>query len=161
MKVSLEFDLRTVIRWILGLLLVWAAVSKIANVQEFFTDLAAYKLPLPYVLLQGIATTLPWLELMCGLMLLSNVRVEAALLWATILFAVFVVSTGQAWARGLQISCGCFDLSMIGITPESSVAQMLKAPWFACLRAIVLLAAALYLLRGIAPRQAPARVATA
>jgi putative oxidoreductase len=146
-KVAFEFDLKIAIRWMLGLLMIWASISKIANVQEFFNDLAGYKLPLPYFVLQLTATSLPWLELICGVMLLLNLRVQAALLWATILFAIFIVSTGQAWARGLQISCGCFDLSMIGITPESAFAQMMKSAWFACLRAIVLFIASLFLLR--------------
>jgi len=35
--------------------------------------------------------------------------------WAFALFAVFTVATGIAWARGLHISCGCFDLGIFGI----------------------------------------------
>jgi putative oxidoreductase len=147
MKVTLDINARSVLRWIIGLLLVWAAISKLANLQEFYGDLAAYKLPLPAVFQRLIAISLPWLELFCGLMLLARFRSRAALLWAVFLFGAFVIATGQAWARGLQISCGCFDLGLIGVTAESELGQAMKTAWFAFFRALLLLAAAMFLFR--------------
>jgi uncharacterized membrane protein YphA (DoxX/SURF4 family) len=102
------------LRWLFGVLLLWAAFSKLANLQAFYGSLLAYQLPLPDLLLRVGAVVLPWLELFCGLHLLVGIWVQAALGWALVLFAIFLVVTEQAWARGLDISCGCFNLQWFG-----------------------------------------------
>lgn len=144
------FDFRTAVRWILGILLVWAALSKIANLNEFHADLAAYKLPLPDALLRLTAIVLPWLELMCGMLLLVGGLRRAALVWAIVLFAIFVLATGQAWARGLEISCGCFKLDFLS---ENAV-RVFESVGFAFSRALLLLAGAIYVWRGRVPVEA-------
>lgn len=147
MKVAFELSGRDLVRWLLGALLVWAAISKLANVQEFYGDILAYDLPLPSFVLKGAAIVLPWLELLCGLMLLARFRIDAALVCATALFIVFVFATGQAWARGLNISCGCFDLGMLGIDKDGGLAKTVQSTWFAFLRALLLTAGAVFLWR--------------
>jgi putative oxidoreductase len=149
MKVTLELDFKIVLRWLLGLLLVWAAISKLGNLQDFYASLLAYKLPLPDVVLRGTAITLPWLELLCGSMLLAKIRLETALGWAIVLFTIFTVATGVAWLRGLDISCGCFNLHSLGLDAGENgrLAKMLESVWFAFFRAVLLLAASVYLWR--------------
>jgi uncharacterized membrane protein YphA (DoxX/SURF4 family) len=110
MKLTSQIDARTALRWMLGAVLVWASLSKIGNLIEFHSDLMAYKLPIPSALLRFAAIVLPWLELLCGILMIAGTARRAAVLWAVVLFAVFVLVTGQAWARGLDISCGCFKL---------------------------------------------------
>lgn len=146
MKISFELQLPTILRWLVGLLFVWAALGKLANLQEFYASLLAYQLPLPSFILQLAAVTLPWLELLCGLMLLGRLWFNAAVLWVAAMSVVFIIATGQAWVRGLQISCGCLDLSLIGITKSSQAGQVLSSVGFAFLRAALLLVAAAYLL---------------
>jgi len=157
MKVTLEFDFKTWLRRALGLLLVWAAVSKLGNLQDFYASLLAYKLPLPDMAARAAAVTLPWLELLCGLMLLARFRLETALSWAIVLFAIFTMATGAAWLRGLDISCGCFNLHTLGLDPgeNNRLAKMLESVWFAFFRAVLLLAASVYLWRGAATPEAP------
>jgi putative oxidoreductase len=150
MKITCEFDLRTALRWLLAALLVWAALSKIANPQEFHGDLAAYQLPLPDALVRLAAMVLPWLELLCGISLVAGTARRAALLWTIILFGVFVLATGQAWARGLEISCGCFKLDFLG----AGAAKLFESVKFAFFRALLLLAAAIYVWREAPPRRA-------
>ena len=147
MNTTRESRWRTALRWLVGLLLVWAALSKLANLHEFHASVLAYQLPLPDFALVFAVITLPWLELLCGLMLMGRVRIEAALLWAIILFAFFAVATGQAWARGLEISCGCFDLRVLGIDPDadSRIIRFIESAAFACVRAVLLLATAFVL----------------
>ncbi len=149
MKITFELDTRLMIRWLLGVVLLWAAVSKLANLQDFHASLLAYKLPLPSVALRGVAIFLPWLELLCGLMLLAGVRSDAALPWAMILFGVFTAATGQAWARGLDISCGCFNLQLVGLEANGidGLAKFLESVGFAFFRALLLLAGAVFLFR--------------
>jgi putative oxidoreductase len=135
-----------VLRWVLGGVLLWAALSKLANLQEFYSGLSGYQLPLPSAILKLVAIVLPWLELLCGLMLIARIRVRAALLWAMILFGLFAAATGQAWARGFNISCGCLNFDFLGFE-GTSFGGFLESAAFACLRALVLGAAAFYLFR--------------
>lgn len=141
--------MRKLVRWILGALLVWAALSKIANPLEFYSGVVAYQLPLPGVVLRAVAMVLPWLELICGLLLLAGLWTRAAAGWALVLFVVFIGATGQAWARGLDIACGCFNLRVLGLGEEQAraVAAILESVKFAFARAILLALAAIYVLR--------------
>jgi len=145
MKLSCEIDLKTVLRWLLGIIFLWAALSKIANPQEFYVDLAAYQLPLPVTVLRSAAMILPWIELLCGLLLISGLRLNAALFWIGILALIFTIATAQAWARGLHIACGCLDLRIIGLDGKSSLGRFVESPGFAFFRALLLVAAAGYL----------------
>ena len=115
MKPALASKFSVCLRWVVGLLLVWASLSKLANLHEFYVSIAAYRMPLPDAMLRLTAIILPWLELLCGLLLLGKIWTRAALIWAMMMFAVFVFATGQAWARGLDIACGCFNLHAFGL----------------------------------------------
>jgi putative oxidoreductase len=126
------------LRWLLGLLLVWAGLGKLANLQEFYVMLAAYRLPVPPSLLSGMGIVLPWMELLCGLLLLGGMRKRAALTWGLVMFFTFIVCTGQAWFRGLKIACGCLDLRFVGIQPGTPTTVLLESVEFALLRSVVL-----------------------
>ena len=134
-------------RYLLGGLLLWAAVSKLANPTAFLGSLYAYDLPLPAGFLKVVAVVLPWLELLCGLMLLAQAWPQTTLLFVAGLFGVFVVATAQATSRGLDIACGCFDLTILGFPPTAAgTVHFLESPGFAFVRNLVLLAAAVWLL---------------
>jgi uncharacterized membrane protein YphA (DoxX/SURF4 family) len=51
---------------------------------------------------------LPVLEIAVGLALLLGVFVRTAGIASAVLLVVFIGAVGSAWARGLQIDCGCF-----------------------------------------------------
>ena len=59
--------------------MLWAAVSKLANLTGFLGAIYAYDLPLPRGFLKLIAVILPWVELLCGLSLVSRVWTDSAL----------------------------------------------------------------------------------
>ncbi len=129
----------TILRWGLGLLMLWAAVSKLANLTSFLGSVYAYDLPLPKGGLKIVAVVLPWVELLCGLLLIGAMWMETSIAVAGGLFAVFLLATGQAWARGLNISCGCFDLSIFGLDKDhSKVAKYIESPGFAFVRNLAL-----------------------
>src|SRR5258708_27130093 len=98
-------------------------------------------------MVQLVAMVPAWLDLLCGLMLLAKVRTEAAIVWSVVLFLVFVLATGQAWARGLEISCGCFNLELFGLGENEGMAKLLHSVVFAFFRALLLAAGAIYLFR--------------
>lgn len=127
-----------VLRWLIGVLFLWAAISKIGNPREFLGSVYAYELPFPRLILQGVAVVLPWLELLCGLLLVAGFWPETALFVATVLLGVFVLATGQAWARGLKIDCGCFNLDFLGPGLSSSL-KFVETAAFAFFRNLGLL----------------------
>jgi uncharacterized membrane protein YphA (DoxX/SURF4 family) len=135
------------LRWALAALLIWAALSKLANPSATLGHLYAYQLPVPAGLLKLAAVTLPWIELLCGLMLLSGWGTDGALLLVAGLVTVFLLATGLAWARGLSISCGCFDLRLVGLPPGSAATRFLESPAAAFLRNLLLAAVTVWLLR--------------
>ena len=149
-----ESKLKILIRWILGGMLVWASLSKIANLQDFYISIMAYKMPLPGLGVRAAAIILPWLELICGLLLIGKIWTRPALVWAMVMFGVFVICTGQAWARGLEISCGCFNLQAFGLEPGTgqSVLKLVESVGFAFVRACLLLLGAAYVFRSTAQK---------
>ena len=142
--ISAKFPLFPIFRYLLALLFLWASISKLANLHDFYASLLAYQLPLPNALLKAAAIILPWLELFCGLTLLAGFWLRAAVWWVLILCLVFVFATGQAWARGLDISCGCLNLSLLHLSAEMN--RFLESVAFAFFRAVMMTCAALYLL---------------
>ena len=146
-KVTITLDLHVVGRVLIGVILIWAALSKLANATEFLGALYAYQLPLPKSLLQLVAVVLPWFEFLCGLMLLLNIWTETVLAAAACLLGVFLLSTGQAWARGLHISCGCFNLRMFGLDRGHPLVELLDSTRFAFVRNLVLGGVVLILVR--------------
>jgi putative oxidoreductase len=147
MKASFEGRLCLILRWTLGVVFIWAAISKLTDPLGFFMDLLGYRLPLPDSLLRVVAATLPWLECLLGLLLLAGLWLRWAICGVLLLCSAFVLCTGQAWVRGLDFSCGCLDLSFLGLDKNES--RFFESAAFACLRAIVMLATAFYLLRRV------------
>jgi len=115
----------------------------------FLGDLYAYELPLPRGLLQFTAVTLPWTELLCGLLLLGNVWTPAALVCLLGLTGLFLLVTGQAWGRGLDIACGCLDLRVFGLDQKApGLVTFLESVGFAFGRNVILLGLTVFLLGG-------------
>jgi len=110
--------------WALSLLLggvfFYASLDKIAHPADFARIVYHYRLigpsqtvgPMPANLL---AVTLPFVEILLSLCLLTGFwRREAAAL-AAVLLVVFVGSVGFALAQGIDIeNCGCFTVSGAG-----------------------------------------------
>ena len=95
------------VRIVLGVIFLYAGVTKIANPLAFADSVATFKL-LPPQLLNVVALSLPPLEVLLGLMLVAGVQVRAASLGLVMLSIVFGIALGQALARGLVVDCGCF-----------------------------------------------------
>lgn len=130
----------------LGLLFLWAAVSKLANPTEFLGSIYAYQLPLPKSFLQFMAVVLPWVELLCGLMLVANIWTESALACVSGLMVLFVLATSQAWGRDLNISCGCFDLKIFGLDKSfPNLSKTIESVGFAFFRNVVLTTLTIFL----------------
>lgn len=97
------------LRVILGVWLAITGVIKIffVGLDRFTVDVANYRLvTAPWDAVA--AYTVPWFEVLAGACLMAGVLRRGAILTLGGLVAVFAVAVGSAWARGLDISCGCF-----------------------------------------------------
>lgn len=91
----------------LGGLFLWAAAGKIADPRGFARDIANYRL-LPDAAAPALAALLPFVEAGLGLAVVLGLWTRAAALGLAGLMAVFTVAVGAAFARGIDVACGCF-----------------------------------------------------
>ena len=99
--------LATAARLLLGGVFVVAGLLKLPDPAAAVRAVRAYRL-LPEALVGPVAFGLPVVEIAVGLALLAGVFVRTAAVATAVLLVVLLVGVGSAWARGLQIDCGCF-----------------------------------------------------
>ena len=95
------------IRLILGITFFWAGLDKIFHTEMFAQAVYNYRI-LPDAVINITAISLPWIELLVGLCLLSGIWAEGASLLSATLLAVFLGAILFNAARGLNVDCGCF-----------------------------------------------------
>lgn len=95
-------------RLTLASVFIYAGAVKMQDVVAFAGHVAAYRI-LPYALNYLVASTLPYVEFLAGIMLLLNARVRPALLTVGSMTLVFIAALVSVLLRGLEIDCGCFD----------------------------------------------------
>jgi len=122
-----------VLRVALGALFLYAGVVKALDVRAFADDIANYQL-LPAVLVPLAAAAMPWVEIAAGAALVAGRWSRAAALLVGALMAVFTLALLQAFARGIDLACGCFG----GTAP---------ADWTTLVRDVALLGAAVLVYR--------------
>ncbi|MGA2296529.1 MAG: MauE/DoxX family redox-associated membrane protein [FCB group bacterium] len=98
--------LNLAVRILLGLIFVIAAVSKISDPASFAMDITNYGI-LPDFLINLMAITLPWIELICGIFLLSGILLKSSSAVSLGLYIIFICAVGIALIKGLNINCGC------------------------------------------------------
>lgn len=81
--------------------------AKAADVHQSMEAVDAYRL-LPDSMVRAVAIGLPALELALGLLLILGLGVRWTATVSAVLLVVFIGGVASAWARGLQIDCGCF-----------------------------------------------------
>jgi len=102
-----------ILRWIVALVFIYAGFMKILNPSLFAEQIDNYRM-LPYWLVTITAVILPWLELLCGFLLIAGKWRGGAASLLTLLTLVFLIAIGSAMARGLDITCGCFGMTEAG-----------------------------------------------
>lgn len=132
---GLSRHLPAAVRILLGAIFIYAALLKIADPVAFAGSVAAYRL-LPYFASYLTAAVLPFLELICGLLLVCDYRVKGGALIIGIMNLVFMMALGAAIVRGLDIDCGCFKQGGAKTTP-----------WTALVRDAVFLAMTVFVLK--------------
>jgi putative oxidoreductase len=91
----------------LGALWIYAGVMKLRDPQQFFEDVHNFRIT-SWDVSMIIAIYLPWLEALVGAALILRLWSTGAAALSCAMTLVFLAAILSAWARGLDISCGCF-----------------------------------------------------
>lgn len=101
------------IRIVLGVTFVWASIDKIVHPAEFAMSIYNYRM-LPYWAINLMAIIMPWLELVCGVLIMVGPLWRGSAFMIGVMLLVFVIALSSAIARGLDINCGCFSVGEEG-----------------------------------------------
>lgn len=123
------------VRISLGAIFIYAAVPKLADPVAFAGSVANYQI-LPYFWNYLAAAVLPFLELICGVLLVTGFRVRTGALIIAAMNLAFIAALVSVIARGLDIDCGCFKQG-----------GSKTSPWLALARDVVFLAMTALVLR--------------
>ena len=97
----------TAARLVLAGVLIVAGWSKMGAPALSIEAVKAYQL-LPTAVAEIVGYVLPILEIVIGLLLVVGLLTRMAAIVTAVLMCAFIVGIASAWARGLNIDCGCF-----------------------------------------------------
>jgi len=98
------------LRVVLGCIFLWASLDKILDPEGFFVIVSNYRI-LPDALVNPVSLVLPWMEAVCGIMLITGYMVKGSALIVNLLMLIFILALLISSSRGIDISCGCFSIS--------------------------------------------------
>ncbi len=96
-----------VFRIIIAIIFIYAGAEKISDPESFAIAISNYKL-LPTVTINLLAISLPWIEIVSGILLLFGISVKENSAIILSMLAVFTLGIAISLIRGLNIECGCF-----------------------------------------------------
>ena len=111
-------------RLILGIVLIWAGVSKVGNLTASVTATTAYRI-LPYEGNVIVGNALPFCEIALGLALVIGMFTRVMGVLGALMMLAFIIAIISVWVRGLAIDCGCFGSG----GPISWAEATKKYPW--------------------------------
>jgi uncharacterized membrane protein YphA (DoxX/SURF4 family) len=107
MKGRLGSLLLVAARVALGVTFLYAAMTKIGNMELFAEETANYRM-LPAALVPAAAVAIVGVEIVAGALLALGVAVRASSAVIGLLLVAFIVGLSQALLRGIDLRCGCF-----------------------------------------------------
>jgi cobalt-zinc-cadmium efflux system protein len=96
-------------RVVVGAAFLWSAAPKLVYPDRFFHNVLEYGV-VDVAAARVIVVSLPWLEAVLGMALLSGFCLSGAMLLATGLLSFFAAIQVWALSIGLQVGCGCFSV---------------------------------------------------
>lgn len=99
--------LALVFRLYLGGLFIYASMYKISYAGEFAETVASYMI-VPHWAVNPMAVLMPWLELVCGILLVAGFRAKSANAVIIGLLSSFTIAILVSLIRDTPIGCGCF-----------------------------------------------------
>ena len=96
-----------IVALIFGAVFVFAGFVKARDPGLFLVHIRGFRI-LPDPFAAWLALGLPWLEIFCGLAVIAGCCRRGGLLLLNLCLIAFLAALLAAWARGLDIECGCF-----------------------------------------------------
>ncbi len=109
-------------RLLVGGVWIAAGVLKLGDPAAAVRAVRAYRL-LPEAVVPVVGHGLPALEIVIGGLLVLGLGVRIVSVISGLLFVAFIIGISSAWARGLQIDCGCFGGGGLDVNATA------KYPW--------------------------------
>ncbi len=95
-------------RLVLGAVFVYAAYIKLRDPWQLFAmSIDSYQV-LPLSMAETAARVIPWFELVIGLMLIAGIWLRVSGTIVSLMLLTFFTLMVRAYAKGMQINCGCF-----------------------------------------------------
>lgn len=94
-------------RLVVGAVWIVAGALKVADLRSSVRAVQVYEL-LPNALAEIVGIVLPLVEIGIGALLIIGLATQVSAVVSSALFVAFIIGIASAWARGLQIDCGCF-----------------------------------------------------
>ncbi|MHB1472745.1 MAG: MauE/DoxX family redox-associated membrane protein [Dermatophilaceae bacterium] len=94
-------------RLALGVVLIVAGALKVTSPAASALAVRAFQI-LPYDFAGYVGYALPVVEILVGLLLVAGLLTRASAVVGGLLMMAFLTGIISAWARGLNIDCGCF-----------------------------------------------------
>ncbi|HEV2687676.1 MAG TPA: MauE/DoxX family redox-associated membrane protein [Bryobacteraceae bacterium] len=99
-----------ILRLVLGAVFLYAAYTKLRQPWLLFAmSIDAYQL-LPEWAVLTLGRTIPWLELVLGVLLAAGIGLRYTAAAASVLLGTFFAVMLHAYIKGMGIDCGCFGL---------------------------------------------------
>ncbi len=112
--------LELTIRWVLGLIFIYASLQKIIDPAAFAKIIFGYDL-FPGGIINLAAVILPYVELISGIALIAGIYTRSAALVINGLLFCFILILTINLIREVSFDCGCFSTEITGsaLSPES------------------------------------------
>jgi uncharacterized membrane protein YphA (DoxX/SURF4 family) len=110
-----------VARLIVGVIDLLAGLSKFGDPAGNVRAVRAYQV-LPESIVPVVGHALPTVEILIGALLILGLFTRPMAILSGLFFIAFIIGISQAWARGLEINCGCFGNSGVPVNPHKQYA---------------------------------------
>ena len=114
-----------ILRAILGIMFIYASIDKITDPLTFSNAIDNYHIT-PIAVNNLAALLIPFIELAVGICLIFGIFIDGAIFIVIILLIWFIFIISQALFRGIDLHCGCFDLSDKAINDGNVKLEMIK-----------------------------------
>ena len=108
-------------RLIVGAVELLAGLSKFSDPAGNVRAVRAYRI-LPESIVPTVGHALPTIEIVIGSLLILGLFTRAMGILSGLFFLAFIIGISSAWARGLEINCGCFGNGGVPAHPERQYA---------------------------------------
>ena len=98
------------LRVFLGIIFIYASIDKIIDPLKFSDAIDNYHIT-PVEMNNLAALIVPWIELVVGVFLILGIYVRGSSTIIILLLIWFIFILSQALVRGINVNCGCFNLT--------------------------------------------------